>query len=447
MPYMLTRSLMQKNLHRSRFSLPFLDPILRDLITLIPTLLAEGKPSIGIYEHPSCSQAEVELLEKYLGRRPEIRAGRIPYRVSVESVIVLVRPSLAGRYFSNITIVCIARRDAYPDDIAAKITAIGDIFKRHGIPLSGLVYTDTLPQFLIYEILRTGIVVGGKEPVTSMDAVSESCVYIGDLPGKITEPDTSCRAEWNPFRCFLDGQVAEFIGKNDYPAAVSIPSANPFIVPYLHILHYHEEQGDTEKIEKMRVSLFYLLSCFPPTREVMVNLARRWKAGRSYPPINELGLMESFRLRRWLVPLEENELPVFSWPPLPHFSVQRAVLEMNDYVWSIQGFGEFKHKHAWVVLLWTSMVGLIGTQTRITAPDVLMLRRTCKKLLFDAMEAIRQGADRLVPEDHRHGSIQIKDGRPFFSAAPFAILERGNKHSVELFEIIKKKTLIDDSGL
>lgn len=444
---MPTRSLMQKNLQRSSFSLPFLDPTLRDLITLIPTLFAEGKPCIGIYEHPPCSQNDFDLLEKYLGRKPEIRVGSIPYRVSLESVIVLVRPSLSNRCFTSIAIVCIARRGESVDDITAKISAIADIFSSHGIPLEGLVYTDPLPQLLINEILRTGIVVGGKEPVTSMNAVSESSVYIGELQGKITEPDLSARAEWNPFQAFLDEQIAEFIAKNDYPAAVSVPSSNPYIVPYLHILHHHEEHGDTDKIEKMRVSLFYLLSCFPPTRDFMNNLMSRWKSDRSSPPLNELGIRDSFRIRRWLAPLEKDELPVFTWPPLPQFSVERVSLEMNDYLWSIQGFGEFKHKHAWVVLLWAAVIGLIGARTRITAPDVLMLKRTCEKNLFDALKAIRQGKDLLVPEDHRHGSVQIKQGRLYFSAAPFAILEKGNKHSVGLFEIIKKKTLIDDSGL
>ncbi len=438
---------MQKNLNRARFSLPFLDPVPRDLITLIPALFAEGKPSIGIYEHPTCTPTEVELLKKYLGRRPDIRSGRTPYRVSVESVIVLVRPSLANRYFSSITIVCIARRDGSADDLSSKISAIGEVFKAHGIPFSGLVYTEPLPQSLVYEILRTGIVVGGKEPVTGSEAVSESCVYIGNLPGKITESFSFPREEWNPFQCFLAGQIAEFIEGNDYPSAVSIPSGSPFIVPYLHILHRHEERGDTEKVEKMRMSLFYLLSCFPPAKEAMESLMSRWKTRNPYPPLKDLGIMESFRLRRWLVPLQKNELPIFSWPPLPQFSIERAALQMDDYLWGIQSFGEFRHKYAWVVLIWASLAGLIGTHTRIAAPDALMLKRACKGQLLEALNAIRKGADILVPEDHRHGSIQIKDGRPFFSSEPFAILERGSKHSVELFEVVKKKTLIDDSGL
>jgi hypothetical protein len=449
MPYMRDQqALIQRSIHRTRHSLPFLDPSLRDLITLIPPMLSEGELPIGIYGHPICDRRELELLKRYLGRKPRIAMGRLPYRIMVESLIVLVRPSLANRHCSTITVVCVARKDAPVQEIDSKLAAIADVFRSHGITLAWLIYDGSpMPELLVYEIMLTGIVVGGKQPAAARGMDPDLYAYIGDLPGKIMQADLPAAGEWNPFRHYLDAQVAEFIGREDYPSALSVPSANPFIIPYLHILHRHEENMNTEQVEKMRMSLLYLFSTFPPTRDVIRDLMNTWKIHSSYTPLRDLSFEEGLRLRKWLVPLEEYELPIFSCPPPPHFLADRLEMKKDGGFWGFEGFRKFSHRYAWVVLVWAAAAGLIGKGTRIIAPQELTMKRNWKDLLLHSLEALRKGADILVPEDHSQGSIHFKSGRIFFIATPFAILEEGEKHSLGLFEDIKKKTMIDDIDL
>ena len=108
---------------------------------------------------------------------------------------------------------------------------------------------------------------------------------------------------------------------------------------------------------------------------------------------------------------------------------------------------EFGHAHAWVVLVWAALAGLAGPASRIFVPREPGIKHNAGKILRGCVEAILHGADMLVPEDHLQGSIYMRDGRFFFSSDPFAILGQGNKHSVGLFEIIKKKALLDDIDL
>lgn len=441
-------SLIHKSIDRTRHSLPFLNPSLRDLITLIPLMLSEGDLPIGIFGSPIFDRREIELLTRYLGRKPRFAMARLPYRIMVESLIVLVRPSLSNRHGSSLTVVCITRNDVPMEEIRSKLASIADVFRGHGIPLAWLVSGGaSLPELLVYEIMLTGMVMGGKQPAPAKGMDPDLYTYIGELPGKITQAEHLRAEEWNPFRQYLDTQVAEFISRGDYPSALSIPSASPFIIPYLHILHRLEESMNTDEVEKVRMSLLYLFSTFPPTGDAVNDLMNAWKISSSYTPLKDLSFEESLRLRKWLVPLEENELPVFSYPPPPHFQADRLELKRNGSLWGFEGIGKFGHRHPWVVFLWAVIAGLIGKDTRITVPQDLMIKRTWKGLLLEALEALRNGTDVLVPEDPGQGSIHFRNGRIFFLSAPFAILGQGEKHSLGLFDEVKKKTLVDDIDL
>lgn len=127
--------LIQRNLQRARYSLPFFDPGLRDLITLIPPLLSEGSPSVGIYGRPGCSAREYKLLAGYLGRKPAIIADRLPDRVLIESLIALPMPSLAGRHSTSLMLVCLLRDEDYGEEVRAKIASVAQVFEKSG-PLS-----------------------------------------------------------------------------------------------------------------------------------------------------------------------------------------------------------------------------------------------------------------------------------------------------------------------
>ncbi|HPD22455.1 MAG: hypothetical protein ACOX3E_08635 [Desulfomonilia bacterium] len=440
--------LIQRNLQRARYSLPFFDPGLRDLITLIPPLLSEGSPSVGIYGRPGCSAREYKLLAGYLGRKPAIIADRLPDRVLIESLIALPMPSLAGRHSTSLMLVCLLRDEDYGEEVRAKIASVAQVFEKIGTPLTGVVGTGPLGQLLVYDIMRTGIVLAGKHPVTNKNAASDACIYIGGLPGIITEMhEPARRREWNPFSHYLDNQTAEFIRKKDYPSALSAPSANPFIIPYLHMLHHHEEHMDRGQIEKMRMSLLGLFSSFPPTREFMQGLRAAWKMDSVPEDFRGLDFTGALRLRKWIVPLERDELPVFSWPPSMSFELDRLDLVQERRNWGIAQTREFRHAHAWVVLTWAALAGLAGRATRITAPRELHMKPSARNILLEGIDALLLGKDSLIPQDHLQGAIHLKEGRFFFSSGPFAILEKGNKHCIELFETIKKKALLDDINL
>ena len=442
------QTLIQRNIQRARYSLPFFDPGLRDLITLIPPLFSEGYPSIGIYGRPGCSAREYKLLAGYLDRKPAIVAGRLPDRVLIESLIALPVPSLAGRYSTSIEVVCLLRDGDHTEEVRAKIASVARVFEKNGTPLAAHVSAGPLGQLLVYDIMRTGIVLAGKHPVTDKKAASDACIYIGDLPGVITEMhDSAPYREWNPFLHYLNCQTAEFIGKKDYPSALSIPSANPFIIPYLHMLHHHEERTDKDRIEKMRMSLLGLFSSFPPTREIMRSLRSTWKMDSAPKDFRELDFTGALRLRKWIVPLKRDELPVFSWPPPVTFELDRLVLGQERRHWGVEQAREFRHAHAWVVLTWAALAGLVGRATHITAPRSLRVKPGVRKILLEGIKALLLGKDSLIPEDHFQGAIHLEEGRFFFSPGPFAILEQGNKHCMDLFEAVKKKALLDDIDL
>lgn len=442
------QALIQRNIQRSRHSLPFFDPGLRDLIAVIAPLFSEGSHAIGIHGRPGCSRKEFELLGKLLRRKPEIIVGRLPDRILVESLIALPRPTLSGRRSTAVALVCLARGQAHVPEIRARIDVAADLLGRHGVPLSGAVFTGRLPQLVIYEVMRTGIVLGGRHPVTDPGTESDACICIGDLPRAVDSSDDLPRTrEWDPFSHYLEAERAAFIARGDYPCVLGTPLANPYIVPFLHILHHHEERTDKDRIDRTRGSLLGLFSRFPPTREAMRDLSAAWKTDPSLVDIHGLGFTKALGLRKWLVPLEKNELPICAWPPPEHYGLERLSLVHDRDGWSIAEAREFRHPHAWVVLAWAALAGLVMPGTRITSPDEPGLKRSAGDLLRQAAKALASGADILVPENHLQGSVRFSGGRLFYSSQPFALLEQGAKHSVELFEGVKKKALLDDIDL
>ena len=386
-------------------------------------------------------------MEKYLGRRPEIPVGRLPDRIGIDSLILCVRPSLRNEYSSSVLLICRPGTANLLDELEEKAQEIRSVYKRHGISLSCLIQGDTLPQLLVYEIMRTGIVLAGMQPITRTRDSSDSRTFIGELPRLITDTSPAVSDEWNPFQCFLDQEVAPFIKAGDYPAPLSIPGANPFIIPYLHILHRYDEMMDTAGVEKIRSCISNLYTPFPPTQEAMHVLNKAWNMTDAYRMLDQMSFDNALQLRKWLIPLKENELPIFSWPPPVHMALPAARLCCDEGLWFIRESGQYRHPYPWVVLAWGVMAGLITPETRLNLPDSLQCRDDIKKQLFAVHEGIAKGAHIIVPQDHTQGSIHFEDGRFFFSNTPFAILEKGYKYSLELFEDIKKKALLDDIDL
>jgi hypothetical protein len=438
------KALVQKNINRARYSLPFINPTIRELISLIPALFCEGSPVAGIHGHTSCTRQEYELLKKYLARKPEIVVGRLPDKVLIESLILLLRPSPTNKFSCSITLICRPKSDAFVDEIMEKIECIRLVFHNYGISLTGIIQNGILPQLLIYEIMRTGIVLAGMHPVTQETESVEPLNYIGELPPFITDISRVQYSEWNPFQYLLERVVDRFVENSEYPASLSVPGVNPYIIPYLHILHKHDEEMDADIVKKIRASLNYLYTPFPPTKEAMDDLKKAWKMADPLHCSDDLNFVNALQLRKWLVPLEENELPIFSWPPPGHFALPSAQLCLEEDQWYIRQAKQFSHPYPWVVLMWAVIAGLISNETHLSVPGSLNFKRDKKQRL---LKALKNDVDIFVPEDHTQGSIHKKGGRFFFSDQPFAILEKGEKFSLELFESIKKKALLDDSDL
>jgi hypothetical protein len=439
-----TKALVQKNLNRARYSLPFINPTIRELISLIPALFCEGNPVAGIYGHTTCTREEYNLMKKHLARKPEIVIGRLPDKVLIESLILLLRPSPTNKFSCSITLVCRPKADVFIDEVMKKIEFIRLFFHKCGISLTGIIQNGTLPQLLIYEIMRTGIVLAGMHPVTQKIKSVEPLNYIGELPPFITDISKIQHNEWNPFQCLLERSVERFIENSDYPSSLTVQGVNPYIIPYLHILHKHDEEMDADIVEKIRTSLNYLYAPFPPTKEAIGDLKKSWKMTNSHHRLDDLNFVNALQLRKWLVPLEENELPIFSWPSPAHLALPSAQLYSEEGLCYIRQAKQFSHPYPWVVLMWAVIAGLINEQTHLSLPGSLNFKRDKKHMLF---KALGNDVDIIVPEDHMQGSIHKKGGRFFFSDQPFAILEEGQKFSLELFESIKKKALLDDSDL
>lgn len=439
--------LVHRNIDRARHWLPFLHPVLRDLILIIPALFCEGSPSLGIYGHTTCTGSEYDLMRKYLGRRPEITPGRLPDRIVLDSLILLVRPCISNEFHCSLLLVCCPQPGNSTHEIRKKTQDISTFFRTHGISLSAVMNNTGLPQLLIYEIMRTGMVLAGKHPALRQSASSDSRFFIGEFPRRIADPSHVHNEHWNPFQCYIDREVTRFIEAADYPSPLSIPGANPFIIPYLHILHRYDENMDAGSLAKMRVSLAQLFLPFPPTHEAMKTLMKTWRITDTYHDIEQMTFENALQLRKWLIPPEQDELPVFSWPPLPHMALPVVNLCPDKDLWHITQVPQFRHRYPWVVLMWGAIAGIIGCETKLFSSQTIPFKNNMKQRLLSACDAIDRGVDIIVPQDHTQGSIRRKKGRFFFSDDTFAILENGNKHSLELFEEIKKKALLDDIDL
>jgi hypothetical protein len=222
---------------------------------------------------------------------------------------------------------------------------------------------------------------------------------------------------------------------------------NPFIAPYMPALvGYEEELADM--LPTLRICLCELFIRFGPTREAMEEMMKAWQLGeKQVPDVSILSFDEAIRLRNMFVPLDTHELHIFSWPPNASWQLKKATLVWDGPGWRLSESDSFHHKHAWVVLAWAAITGLIGCGTSLNTPDGLLLKTNAVDILAGLNDTVLRGIDIITPSDPLQGSIRIMKGRFFFSDAPYAIMEPDRKLSLVLFEEIKKKALLDDSGL
>lgn len=439
----LATQLIRNNIARARYSLPFLSPSLRDLMALIPALLAAGEPICGVYGH-AFSSSEKDLLRTYTPSRANVPVERLPDKIVLESVIAVPRPSFAHTSHVSLHLVVLPQETADEEAIHAKLEDIRLVLEDKGLHLVPYIARLPLGPQLCHDIMRVGIVLAGRHPVTRSEEVSELSIDIGPAAPVLGAhlPDTK---EWDPFSQTLADEVRHAIETQSYPALFAIPGANPYLLPYLTILNRYEEDLDADRLEKIRVCIYYLFSAFPPTRAVIAEQARAWKLPE-LEPFERLSFKDAMHLRLWLIPAEKDELPIFAWPPLPAFQADEVHLQQQDAQWSLAGKAIIRHRYPWVVLAWGALTGLIGTQTYIHRHSV-RLRRDAIACLLRMVAAVDQGADIIVPPDHTQGSIRRVDHRLHYSDQPFALLERGTKHSLDLDEPVIKKAALDDTGI
>lgn len=440
----MSRRFTAANIFRSRYSLPYMDPEAREIIYLIPSLLSIGREGFGVYAHPVCTPGGLELLRKHLDKGVDLVPGRLPDRILLESFIIVPRPCISGEYSLSLAIIAIPVEDTMVDEITNKLEEIQGFLRKKGI-FATLHVQKRLPELLIYEVMRVGVVLAGKYPITK-EGKEEDSIFIGRLPFSIKEGFMDRPMDWNPFWYFLSREILRYIEAGDYPASMHIPGANPYLLPYLHILQACEEGLDADRLARFRTSLYYLFSGFGPTREVMAEQAARWR-WNAMPDITEMGLRGRLRLRRWLVPLEAGELPLCIWPPLKGETLDEVRLELKHGLCGIRGVPGFSHEHAWVVLAWAGLSGLIGEKTRIRHTREIALRRDVPESIGKMLEALYGGVDIIVSQDHLKGAVKKLDGRFFFSGDFFAVLGKGDKYCLETEPLVQEKALIDDKGL
>jgi len=444
------KKLGHENIQRSRQSMPFFPPVVRDLISLIPSLVALGEPSVGVYGRPVCSEDEYATLKKYISRPQGSALRRLPDRVFLETLIVIPIPYMASPYPCAFYIVGIPRKGASYKEIKKKFKAIEVFMKDHGLVVTFYLQEPPLAQLLVYEIMRVGIMLAGKHPVVDIDEVSEASIWIGEIPGIIKDASMLPPLGWNPFKYFLDKEVVKYITLGDYPAPLEhIVNINPFLLPYMHILDRYEEDMEIEQIEKIRTSLSFLFSSFGPTVDVMKEMIHVWNRDEhKHEGLSDLSYTDAMALRKWLVPLENEELPTFSWLPIGEWSLSIAELSQGRSMWHIATRRRlFSHRYLWVVLVWGAMTGLIGKDTKIKAPHHIRLKPNINQVLSGVLEAVSDGVTLLISKDQLQGFIRIKDKRCFFSDSPFEILAKGKRYVVDLEQEVRKKVKLDDIGL
>lgn len=444
------KRLVHKNIQRARHSLPFLPLTVRDLISLVPPLVALDEPSFGVYGHPMCSESEHVTLKKYISKPPVSPLLRLPDRVLLETLIAIPRPYLASPYTCAFYIIAIPRKGAPYKEIEEKFRAIRAFMMAQGLVVVFHLQEPPLAPLLVYEIMRVGIMLAGKHPVINTDEVSEASVWIGETPSIIKDPRMLPAVEWNPFKYFLDREVVKYIMLGDYPASLAhIVNINPFLLPYMHILDRYEENMEIEQIEKIRTSLFFLFSSFGPTADVMKEMIHVWNWSEcKYKGLSDLSYIDAMSLRKWLVPLEDGELPIVSWPPAGKWPLSIAALSQDRSMWYIATRRRvFSHKYPWVVLVWGVITGLIGKDTKIQAPHHIRLKPNINQVLSSVLEAVSNDVTLLIPKDQLQGSIRIKDKRFFFFDLPFEILAKSKRYIVDLEQEVRKKVKLDDIGL
>lgn len=439
----LATQLIRNNISRARHSLPFFSPRLRDLIALIPALLATGDPVCGIYAH-AFSSTERDLLRTYSPSRAHVPVERLPDSIVLESVIAVPRPSMVHPSHVGVHLIVLPQERADEEAIRFKLEDIRQVLAAKGLHLIPQIVHRPLGSQLCHDIMRVGIVLAGKHPVVRREEVCEISIDIrpaapaDDSP----VPDTQ---EWDPFSQTLSDEIRQAIATQSYPALLAIPGANPHLLPYLAILNRYEEKLDADRLEKMRVCISYLFSAFPPTREVIAEQAKAWKLPK-LEPLERLSFKDAMNLRFWLIPADQDELPIFVWPPLPAFQADELHLQLRDGQWGLAGKAIIRHRYPWVVLAWGALTGLIGMPTYIHRHSVRLHRDAITRLLRMVTD-VDQGADMIVPPDHTQGSIRRHGQRFYYSDQPFALLTPGRKHSLDLDEPVIKKAALDDMGI
>lgn len=446
MPYV--KRLTQSNIDRGRHWLPFLNPLSRELIMLTPSLFCLGDEMAGIYGHTTCSRDQFDLLHRLLGRKPKLPVNQQPYRVLIESLIALPRPGIAKPGSISLLLLVVPKPGADPSVLSEKCGEIGEFFRGREVDLTLHILPGPFPPLVLHEVMRTGVVLAGKHPLDSTDDFPDFSFSAGKLPDFIDDCTSLCTNEWNPYQASLDKEIRDFVLHGGYRPYVRLTSVNPFLLPYLPILVKYEEERDMEKTVAVRHCIDALFSRFPPTREVLKELRKAW--GLSDSPASDPSAMtfaEAVRTRRDLIPLEEKELPLFSWPPPSGWELGRASLSHDGESWFIAEADFFRHRHAWIVLTWAALAGLIGPHTLVGGPRSLLLKRRPNEILSKVIQDLLRGSESIVPEDTHQGSVRKRSGRFFFSETPFAILDPGKKSELSLFESIKKKARLDDSDL
>ncbi|HVN70393.1 MAG TPA: hypothetical protein VMU10_00105 [Desulfomonilia bacterium] len=414
---------------------------------LTPGLFCLGDDMAGIYAHPTCTPEQFALLKKYLDRRPKITISRLPDFILIQSLIMIPRPSVVGKDLLNLILLIIPVPDAPIEKIKHKCDEVESLFRAKGIGITTHILKGVLPQLAIHEVMRMGVVLAGRHPVLSRDDEMDMSFFTGDIPDAIDDDRTLRSSEWNPFQYILDREMETTIKAANYHTHMSVQSANPFIAPYLPMLiRYNEEPNDV--LLSLRLCIGALFQHFEPTRGATEELMRTWGLNKlQVPDTSNLSHAEAIHYRDIFVPLEEHELPLFSWPPKPSWQLEKVTLVWDGPGWKLAESGSFFHKHAWVVLAWASLSGLIGSNTALDCPEGLRLRANSVEMLVNLLNDISRGVEIITSSDPRQGSIRINKGRFFFSDASYAILEPGMKISLMLFEEIKKKALLDDSNL
>jgi len=406
-------------------------------------MLSDGQPVCGIHGH-AFNAVESSLLKTYFPEHEPVPVDRLADRVMLESIIAIPRPSPTHPCHVTVQLIALPKPEADEAALEVKLKECARLMGEKGLPIAPAILRAPLPPLLCYDIMRLGVVLAGRHPVIRAEEQGDATIFIGDLTAQ------DCRrmpehAGWSVFEQVLEDEIRGFLSAGRYPMLFSIPTANPYLLPYLPILNHYEEQLDTSRLEKLRTCLYYLFADFPPTQEAMAQLSRDWRLPE-LTALGRLSVQDCLRLRLWLIPSADNELPVCAWPAPGGWSLAEVHLHKSGDLWGIAGLTMLRHRYPWVILAWAGLTGLIGRVTYIHRHG-LRLRRDARDHLVRMADCVARGVDIIVPPDHSQGSIRLRGGRFYYSDAPFALLDKGNKFSLDLDEPVIRKARLDDTGL